>query len=340
MRRVTLLVAAIVAMATGASVFAFDDPAPDTVAPVVETISPAAPPAAPTLIPSPESTAGPPPAPTLIPPPATGPASASNVSQLQADLEAAMQAIVPNGSAELIARGGTLVARYRASEPRVAASTIKLSLLIELLREAETGDVDLSKTVTIQRGDVVGGTGDLQFQVGRTLTLDDLARLMVTRSDNVAANLLVDTVGMPSVNRTAAANNFPNTFFRRHMLDIAAQAAGIENVTTAEDLAGMVHAIVRDELISPAVSEKAQALLSERGRIDKDWLGLNLPAGAQLMHINGTLTGVRNDVGLISGPDGTSFVLAVCQDHLANEAAGEAAIARLARRAYDILSAG
>jgi beta-lactamase class A len=255
---------------------------------------------------------------------------------LQAEIEAAMQASVPNGSAEVIASGGSFVAQYRAAEPRTAASTIKLALLIELLREAESGAVDLTQTVTIRPQDVVGGTGNLQFQVGRTLSLNELAHQMVIRSDNVAANLLVDTVGMANVNETAQANQFPNTFFRRHMLDTAAEAAGIENVVSAADLAGMMDRIVRDSMISPTVSEQARAFLEERGQIDKDWLGLDLPAGAQLAHINGTLVGVRNDVGLITSPEGGSFVLAVCQDHLPNEATGEAAIASLARRIYDI----
>jgi beta-lactamase class A len=258
---------------------------------------------------------------------------------VQAEIEAAMQAIVPNGSAELIAQGGSLVATYHASQPRTAASTIKLALLIEVLRQQERGALDLSRSVTIRAKDVVGGTGDLQYQVGRTLTLQEVAHQMVLKSDNVAANILVDAVGMASVNATAHANNFPNTFFARHMLDTAAEAAGVENVTSAEDLAGMVHRIVRGTMISPTVSQQALALLDERGRLDNDWLGLNLPGGATLSHINGTLSGVRNDVGLITSPSGRSFVLAVCQDHLASGAAGEAAIARLARRVYEILEA-
>jgi beta-lactamase class A len=163
---------------------------------------------------------------------------------------------------------------------------------------------------------------------------------MVLTSDNVAANLLMDAVGMANVNRIVQANGFPKTFLRRHMLDTAAQAAGLENVTSAEDLARMLHGIVRDTMISPAVSQQARALLDERGRVDKDWLGLDLPSAAQIAHINGTLGGVRNDVGLITSPSGSSFVLAVCQDHLTNEAAGEAAIARLARRIYDLMEAG
>jgi beta-lactamase class A len=246
---------------------------------------------------------------------------------------------VPNGSAELIAQGGNLVAKHRASAPRTAASTIKLALLIELFREEQTQELDLSKKITIRPQDVVGGTGDLQFQVGRVLTLNELAHQMIIKSDNVAANILVDIVGMGEVNKNAQTAEFPNTFFRRHMLDTAAQAAGIENVTSAEDLARMMHGIVRQTLISSAISQKARVLLDERGQLDKDWLGLNLPPGAQLSHINGTLAGVRNDVGLINSPTGMSFVLAVCQDHLANEVAGEAAIARLARRIYDILEA-
>jgi hypothetical protein len=124
------------------------------------------------------------------------------------------------------------------------------------------------------------------------------------------------------------------------MLDTDAQAVGIENVTSTADLAGMLERIARGTMISTGISQQAMSLLEERGRVDKDWLGLNLPASAELSHINGTLAGVRDDVGLISSPSGKSFVLAVCQDRLVNEKSGEMAIANLARRVYDILDAG
>jgi beta-lactamase class A len=251
-----------------------------------------------------------------------------------------MQASLPSGSAAVITDSGTLIAGYRAAQQRTAASTIKLPLLIEVLRQRELGKLDLSQTVTIRARDVVGGTGNLQHQVGRTLSLNEVVHQMVLTSDNVAANILVDLVGMDSVNATAQRYDFPNTFFRRRMLDTAAQAAGIENVTSTADLAGMLERIARGTMISTGISQQAMSLLEERGRVDKDWLGLNLPASAELSHINGTLAGVRDDVGLISSPSGKSFVLAVCQDRLVNEKSGEMAIANLARRVYDILDAG
>jgi beta-lactamase class A len=321
--------------------------------------------ATPTVEPQPSATLPPPgstptsvsvpaPAPTIIPAP-TLPLPATRVSvaptekpvalaaarvDVQARIETAMQAGLPSGSAEVIADGGTLIAGFRAAQQRTAASTIKLPLLIEVLRQREMGKLHLSRTMTIRAQDVVGGTGNLQHQVGRTLSLNEIVHQMVLTSDNVAANILLDLVGMDSVNATAHRNDFPNTFFRRHMLDTAAQAAGIENVTSTADLAGMLERVARGTMISTGVSQQALSLLDERGRVDKDWLGQQLPAGAELSHINGTLAGVRDDVGLISSPTGKSFVLAVCQDHLANEKSGEAAIATLARRVYDILDAG
>jgi beta-lactamase class A len=297
---------------------------------------------APTLVSAPISGPAPTlvPAPTSVPAPTLAPAAAPSHVDARKRIEAAMQSLAPSGSAEVIAEGGALVATYHATQPRTAASTIKLPLLVEVLRQSELGTLDLSRRVTIRQRDVVGGTGDLQYQVGLTLTLQEVVQHMVLRSDNVAANILVDLVGMNSVNATAAANEFPNTFFRRSMLDTAAQAAGVENLTSAADLADMLDRIVRGTLISPTVSKQALSYLDERGRIDKNWLGLKLPSGAQLSHINGTLTGVRNDVGLITSPSGKSFVLALCQDHLSNDASGEAAIAELARQVLDILDAG
>jgi beta-lactamase class A len=281
-------------------------------------------------------------APTIVPVPTPRQRATptSSRADVRAQIESAMRVIAPLGSAEVIANAGSLVAAYQATQPRTAASTIKLPLLVEVLRQQELGKLDLSRRATIHQQDVVGGTGDLQYQVGHTLTLQEIVEHMVLRSDNVAANVLIDTVGMDGVNATMHANDFPNTFLRRRMLDTRAQAAGVENLTSAADLADMLERMVRGILISASVSQQALSYLDERGRIDKNWLGLKLPSGTQLSHINGTLAGVRNDVGLITGSSGMSFVLAVCQDHLTSDAAGETAIADLARRVFDILDAG
>jgi beta-lactamase class A len=256
-----------------------------------------------------------------------------------------MAQFVPNGSAVFIGRGGSLAVGHTASDSRVAASTIKLPLLIEIMRRDMANEIDLTEHYTVRQQDIVGGTGILQNQLGRTYTLSELVRFMIVNSDNVASNVLLGRIGngsaeagMDAVNNTMASLGFLNSRWERRLLDTAAQQRGLENVTTAEDLAQMLRRIWAKQLLSDQASERMLSLLRERGDIDKDWLGRGLPPGTSFLHINGTLAGVRNDAGIVELPGGQAYVLVVCQDGLANEPAGEAAIANLARRVHEIVT--
>jgi len=301
----------------------------------------------PTAIPSPESlTSTPEPVvdlppqvpvdPTVAPatPDVQSPVTAtpSQTSVLAHQIEAAMAQVVPNGSAEYIGPGGRVVARYQSHTRRVAASTIKLPLVLEAFRQEAAGTLDLSTTYTIRPADVVGGTGILQGQVGRTLSLRDLAGLAILYSDNVAANVLLDYVGMENVNANMRNLGFSDTLFERKLLDTVAEQSGKENWTSADDLAALLQRISDRSLLSPAISDQVLALLTQRGKRDLDWIGRGLPAGTLFSHLNGTLDHVRNDAGIVGVRTGEDYILVVCQDQLADATAGEHAIAELARQ--------
>lgn len=250
-----------------------------------------------------------------------------------------MAAVVPHGSADFIGRDGRVTAQHQAGMVRIAASTIKLPLILEVLRQEEDGTLDLATPYMVRREDVVGGSGELQRQVGRIVTLRELARLTVVHSDNVAANVLLDKVGMDRVNTTMQHAGFQDTRFERHFLDTAAQARGLENWTTAGNLADMLRQIWEGKLLSATISERARDLLKERGERDREWLGLALPRNTVLYHINGTLDHVRNDAGIVEFDTGQVYVLVVCQDHLVDDATGERAITELARRVHALATA-
>jgi beta-lactamase class A len=272
------------------------------------------------------------------------------VSELERLVGEILDDVLGDGSAVFMSgQADSLVVVGRAADARrVAASTIKLPLLLEILHEEAIGELDLDEVYTIRTTDVVGGTGDLQGQVGRALPLRELARLMVTRSDNVATNVLLRrigkgtaAVGMGRVNQFMAERGFEATRFERTMLDTAAQDRGQENYTSAQDLAMMLDGIRRGTLlaeVSPTISERAGELLRDRGRIDHDWLGRQLEPGWNLAHINGTLETVRNDAGIITGPAGQDLVLVICQDHLSHGPDGERRIAEIARRIQEIVA--
>src|SRR2546425_787213 len=86
------------------------------------------------------------------------------------------------------------------------ASSIKITVLMELLRQAQAGKLKLDDRVAIKQVQMVGGSGVLQFfgDASSAISLRDLAVLMIVLSDNTATNILIDQVGMANVNDTLA----------------------------------------------------------------------------------------------------------------------------------------
>jgi len=123
------------------------------------------------------------------------------------------------------------------------ASTIKLTLVYELFKQADEGKIRLDETLTLDRAKAVGGSGIL-FELGTpTLSIRDYATLMVTLSDNTATNILIDRLGMDNVARRMQALGLSGTKLRRHMMDTAAARRGDENVSTPDEVVRLLLAI-------------------------------------------------------------------------------------------------
>src|SRR3954447_9456769 len=123
------------------------------------------------------------------------------------------------------------------------ASTIKLTLVYELFKQAEEGRIRLDETLALDRSKAVGGTGVLVEMGTPVLSIRDYAVLMVTLSDNTATNVLIDRLGMDHVARRMQALGLSGTKLRRHMMDTAAARRGDENVSTPEEIARLLEAM-------------------------------------------------------------------------------------------------
>ena len=77
----------------------------------------------------------------------------------------------------------------------VAASLIKLPLIMNLYHAAELKRIDLDKKVTVTEGDIDGGFGDFYKKgVGTQLTLREAAKITLEESDNTTAHVIFDAV--------------------------------------------------------------------------------------------------------------------------------------------------
>jgi beta-lactamase class A len=211
------------------------------------------------------------------------------------------------------------------------ASTIKLAILYELFRQADEGKLSLDAARPLDRRQVVGGSGVLAELTAPVMPLRDYATLMVVLSDNTATNVLIDEVGMANVTARMASLGLKETQLRRKMIDMAAARRGDENVSTPAEIARLLEIIYRGEGLK---KESQDALLAILKKSKTTALRRGIPPGVPVASKPGTLDGVEVDAGIVF-VQGRPYILSVMTAYLAQNAAGEAAIASASRAAFE-----
>jgi beta-lactamase class A len=219
-----------------------------------------------------------------------------------------------------------------ASDVFPQASSIKICVLAELYRQAQQGKLKLTDLYTVNAADLVQ---DSDIMNGLTpgvsrITLRDLATMMVAVSDNAAANVLIDRVGMDNVNAFLAAQGLRDTRLRRKMMDVKAAAEGRENISTPNEMMSLLEALYRGQILNKEMTDDFFKVLSTH----KDsWIPRNLPEDLKIANKPGALEGVRADSGVIF-VDKRPYILCVMTTYLRRERDGEEAISNISLAAW------
>ncbi len=215
------------------------------------------------------------------------------------------------------------------------ASSIKLAVLLELMRQAQEGRLSLEEKHTIRRTETtVGDDEPILAMLGDgtvTMTLRDLATLMVVLSDNSATNILIERVGMESINSEIAHLGLRQTHLQRKMIDIEAARQGRENVSTPREMMTLMEKVHAGSVLDPAHTRDYFALLA----LPKDSLFHKaLPSSVTVKDKPGALDAVRCDTGIVEVP-GHPFAMSVMTTYDASNEEGERVVKQIARLAYD-----
>lgn len=230
--------------------------------------------------------------------------------------------------------GKTLYLNEREVFPQ--ASSIKIAILLETFKQAEEGRLKLEEFITVDEPRKVAGSGVL-FHLGRpslTLSVRDLAVLMIVLSDNTATNLLIDKVGLEAVNKRLDALGLPKTRLRRRMMDLKAAAEGRENVSTPLEMMTLLEKIWKGAALGEPYRRDLLAILA----IPKSSpLHDGVPEAIEVAEKPGELEAVRCDSGIVKLP-GRPYVLSVMTTYLKRDGDGQAAIARISKIVYEHLA--
>jgi beta-lactamase class A len=230
--------------------------------------------------------------------------------------------------------GKTFLINEREVFPQ--ASSIKIAILLEAFKQAEDGQLKLDEFIALEESRKVAGSGVL-FYLGRpslSLSIRDIAVLMVVLSDNTATNLLIDRVGRDAVNKRLDGLGLNKTRLRRKMMDLKAAAEGRENVSTPLEMmtllektwkGGVLKEPFRKDFFDILAIPKASPLRS------------GVPEGVDVAEKPGELEAVRCDSGIVMLPS-RPYILCVMTTYLKRDSDGNPAISKISRLAYEHFS--
>ncbi|HEX9083872.1 MAG TPA: serine hydrolase [Gemmatimonadaceae bacterium] len=247
-----------------------------------------------------------------------------------------------------LASGDTLF--LNADSSLHAASTMKVPVMIELFRRANTGSFRMNQGLLLvnQFASIVDGSlyaldsnsdsdTTLYHRIGERVRVDTLLRLMITRSSNFATNTLITLVGADAVTRTMRSLGAQRIQVLRGVEDGRAFDKGLNNTTTARDLGIILRAIEEGRAASPAATREMLGILMAQEFNEK--IPAGLPPGTRVAHKAGEITAVSHDAAIVYPPGRKPYVLVVLTRGIADGVKSSKLIADISAIVYDHSSA-
>lgn len=226
-----------------------------------------------------------------------------------------------------------------------AASTMKVPVMIELFRRARGGSFRMNQELLVvnQFASLVDGSpftldeasdsdSSLYQRVGERVRVDSLLWRMITRSSNLATNTLITLVGADAVTRTMRELGANRLQVLRGVEDGKAFERGLNNTTTARDLAIILRAIQDGKAVrGDATREMLAVLLAQEFN---DRIPAGLPPGVRVAHKTGDITAVAHDAAIVYPADRPPYVLVVLTRGIKDEKKSSKLIADISAMVY------
>lgn len=198
------------------------------------------------------------------------------------------------------------------SKPMRSASMIKVFIMAAIMDKAKNGELDINETLILRGSDKVGGAGILAgYPSGSELSLREVMELMITHSDNTATNILIDRLGMSTINNYIQREGYGDTILRRKMMDFDAVAAGRENFSSVKDLGTFFTRLYNYECVGERYDKIMIDFLVKQ--TDTDCFPAALP-DKQIAHKTGALDGLYDDGGIIYSDSGDAVLVIMTEN--------------------------
>lgn len=222
-----------------------------------------------------------------------------------------------------------------ATKPYSAASIIKIPVLIQLFKSIEANQLTIYDEMVLTDYYKAEGSGDLQTRsLGSKYTMDQLAKVMITKSDNSATNMIMSSIGgMPDVNSGIRNWGLKNTYINTWLPDLAGT-----NYTTTKDLATMLYNLDNPGFLNLNSREYIIDYMShvENNRL----IQAGLDPKALFIHKTGDIGKTLGDAGIVFTPNGKKYIVAIIANRPYNSPLGKDFINKASNIIYNSIISG
>ena len=198
--------------------------------------------------------------------------------------------------------------------PLVAASVIKIPIMVAAFMEANAGRLDFDATVSIRPEMKMPSCGALTYlHDGLEVTVRDLVTLMIILSDNTATNILIDMLTPERVNQAMESLDIQGICLRRRLFEPELSARGIQNTVTARGIGAILERMATNDLLG-ADADKAMTHILLDQRLNGKMPFYLHDRGIRCAHKTGEDDNITHDVGIVYAEE--SFVLCMLSNRV------------------------
>lgn len=223
-------------------------------------------------------------------------------------------------------------ADVNADEVFATASIIKLPVLVQLFRSIEKNQLTLNEKMPLTEYYRTEGSGSLQFKAANSeYSIDTLARIMITESDNSATNMLMARLGsMTDINSGIRQWGLKHTYVQTWLPDL-----GGTNHSTARDMATILYNIDNPKFLSINSREK---IFDYMGHVHNNRLiAAGLPAGATFLHKTGDIGKMLGDAGIVYTPNNKKYIIVIFANRPHNSPLGKEFIVKASETVHNYM---
>jgi len=226
-----------------------------------------------------------------------------------------------------------------------AASTMKTPVMFQLFKMRDEGKLNLSDSVTVTNEfrSILDGSGytltvspedgdGLYLKLGRNVAIRDLIEKMITRSSNLATNILIEIADPVKIAETMKQIDAFGVFVLRGVEDIKAYEAGLSNRTTAGGMMNMMTAVYRSNRVADTSRQEMIDILAAQHF--NDMIPKGLPDGIKVAHKTGSITRIAHDAAIVFPPNADPYVLVILTSGYDDNTEAQALGARISERIY------